>query len=97
LLSTLEFFGLPRHYMEGNGHFPMWGKESAADKLAAQRKKQAAKNAKGKKPLTKAEQKAMKMRRERGLVEGVEEEQKPTHFDISVFLGCFKRLVRCDG
>jgi hypothetical protein len=35
LLSTLEFFGLPKGYMGGAGHFPMWGKESQAEKLAA--------------------------------------------------------------
>ena len=44
LLSTLEYFGLPKRYMEGNGHFPMWGKESKDDKLAQRKRAQAAKN-----------------------------------------------------
>ena len=34
MLSTLEFFGLPKNYMEGAGHFPWWGKEKKDDKLA---------------------------------------------------------------
>jgi hypothetical protein len=42
LLSTLEFFGLPKGYMGGAGHFPMWGKEAKDDKLAAHRKRAAA-------------------------------------------------------
>lgn len=25
IISTLEIFGLPERYMEGNGHFPDWG------------------------------------------------------------------------
>jgi hypothetical protein len=25
LLRTLEFFGLPKNYMAGVGHFPDWG------------------------------------------------------------------------
>ena len=32
MLSTLEFFGLPKNYMEGAGHFPWWGKEKKDDK-----------------------------------------------------------------
>jgi hypothetical protein len=43
LLSTLEFFGLPKGYMEGVGHFPMWGKEKKDDRAAAARKRAAAK------------------------------------------------------
>ena len=33
-LTTLEFFGLPKNYMTGAGHFPMWGKEKKDDKMA---------------------------------------------------------------
>jgi hypothetical protein len=32
LLTTLEFFGLPRGYIEGAGHHPDWGKEKKDDK-----------------------------------------------------------------
>jgi acetyl-CoA carboxylase alpha subunit len=39
MLTTLEFFGLPKKYMEGKGHFPMWGKEKNDDKKTAMRKK----------------------------------------------------------
>ena len=33
LMSTLEIFGLPDRYMEGNGHFPDWGQEKREDKM----------------------------------------------------------------
>lgn len=39
LITTLEFFGLPKGYMNGGGHFPDWGKEKKEDKAAAARKK----------------------------------------------------------
>lgn len=72
MLSTLEFFGLPRGYMEGVGHFPNWEKERKDEKAAA--KKRAAK--KGKNPK----------RNPKGRKGGDKEEDvKPTHFDITVF------------
>lgn len=43
LMSTLEYFGLPKDYMNGAGHFPNWGKEKRDDKAAQQRKRAAAK------------------------------------------------------
>jgi len=46
LLTSLEFFGLPKGYMEAVGHFPMWGKEKKDDKQAAARKRAAAKSQK---------------------------------------------------
>lgn len=49
MLSTLEIFGLPESYMEGNGHFPDWGKEKKDDKLAAARKRALATKMKNKK------------------------------------------------
>jgi len=39
MLTTLEYFGLPKKYMEGKGHFPTWGKEKLDDKKTAMRKK----------------------------------------------------------
>lgn len=47
LLTTLQFFGLPKNYMDGNGHFPDWGKEKKEDKAAAARKKKAQQKAGG--------------------------------------------------
>jgi hypothetical protein len=38
MMTTLEFFGLPKKYMDGNGHFPTWGKEKKDDKAAARKK-----------------------------------------------------------
>jgi hypothetical protein len=93
LLSTLEYFGLPKGYMGGAGHFPMWGKEKKDDKMAAARKRAAAKNQKAKK----ANDKMARLKKERGLATKNEEDVKPTHFDITVFLKCFKRFIACNG
>lgn len=80
LMSTLEFFGLPKGYMNGAGHFPMWGKEKKDDKLGAARKRAAAKNKK------KAPNAAVaKLKAARGLDKKTDEDLKPTHFDITVF------------
>lgn len=79
--------------MAGAGHFPMWGKEKKDDKMAAARKRAAAKNQKGKK----VNEKVAKLRKDRGLGAKNEEEVKPTHFDITVFQKCFKRFVACNG
>lgn len=43
MISTLEIFGLPEKYMDGNGHFPDWGKEKKDDKVAAAKKRALAK------------------------------------------------------
>jgi hypothetical protein len=48
LLQTLEIFGLPQGYMEGNGHFPDWGKDNN-DRLAAAKKRALASKQKAKK------------------------------------------------
>ena len=95
LLSTLEFFGLPKGYMNGVGHFPMWGMERKDDRAAAARKRAAAKKQGGKQNKTNAA--IARIRRERGLDNRVQEEVKPTHFDIAVFLKCFKRFIACNG
>jgi len=82
--------------MNGAGHFPMWGKESKDEK--AQRKRAAAKNAKAKKvPATGAAAKLKALQKQRGLGKENEVAAKPTHFDITVFQKCFKRLVACNG
>lgn len=38
LLTTLRFFGLPKNYLDGEGHFPNWEKERLAAKEAAKKK-----------------------------------------------------------
>ncbi len=48
-MSTLEIFGLPVKYMEGNGHFIDWGKEKKDDKMAAAKKRALASKMKNKK------------------------------------------------
>jgi hypothetical protein len=44
----LEIFGLPQNYMEGNGHFPDWGKDTN-DRMAAAKKRALAQKQKPKK------------------------------------------------
>lgn len=59
LMNTLEIFGLPDKYMEGNGHFPDWGLEKKDDRLAAAKKRALASKMKNKKTnaaLTKIKQ-----------------------------------------
>jgi hypothetical protein len=43
MITTLEIFGLPEKYMDGNGHFADWGKEKKDDKMAAAKKRALAK------------------------------------------------------
>ena len=38
-MTTLEIFGLPERYIDGNGHFPDWGLEKKDDRLAAARRR----------------------------------------------------------
>ena len=46
LMNTLEFFGLPRGYMEGAGHHPNRGKENSNDKAAKAKLRAKARNQK---------------------------------------------------
>ena len=85
-LSCLEIFDLPPRYMEGNGHFPDWGKEkdqkAGANLLRGMQKKKQNKSKQLKKKfknLKKADEK--------------EEKVKPTHFDLEPFLKAFKDFV----
>lgn len=80
IITTLEMFGLPERYMEGNGHFPDWGQEKQNDRLAAAKKRALASKNKNKKvnaALT-------RLKQQRGL-DKKEEDVKPTHFDLSPF------------
>jgi hypothetical protein len=91
-LHTLEYFGLPRKYMEGYGHFPNWEKERAERNAKKGTKK-------GKKPqLSKAQQKRIAaIQAERGEKRKVDDDARPTHFDIEVFRKVFKRFIACNG
>lgn len=62
LLQTLEIFGLPQRYMEGNGHFPDWGQVNN-DRLAAAKKRALASKQKQKKTNAMI----ARMKKERGL------------------------------
>jgi hypothetical protein len=93
LMTTLEYFGLPKDYMNGAGHFPTWGKEKKDDKAAQARKRAAAKNQK----KGKANDRVAKLKKARGMETKNEDDVKPTHFDISVFLKSFKRFIACNG
>ena len=95
MLTTLEFFGLPRGYMEGTGHFPTWGLEKKDDKLAIARKRAQAKNQK--KTNKGTANKILEMKKARGLNVKEEIEIKPTYFDISIFQKCLKKFVACNG
>lgn len=93
MLTTLEIFGLPEKYIEGFGHFPNWGKEKKDDKQAAAKKRAIAAKMKNKKTSGALE----RMRKERGLDNKKEEDQRPTHFDLQPFQQAFKRFVDCNG
>ena len=93
MISTLEIFGLPENYMEGNGHFPDWGKEKKDDKLAAARQKQIASKMKQKK----TNQALVNLRKAKGFDKKNQEEQKPTHFDLAPFFKAYKKFLLCNG
>lgn len=90
LLSTLEFFGLPKGYMDGAGHFPDWGKQQQdkKKKLAANKQKQKVQESK----IVRQMKKQMKENKE-----GKKDNVKPTHFDLEVFQKCFNKFVGCSG
>jgi len=58
----------------------MWGKAKKEDKLAAARKRAAAKSMKGAK---KPDPRIAKLKKEKGLGKKNEDDVKPTHFDIT--------------
>ena len=91
LLSVLEFFGLPEGYMNGNGHFPDFGKKDKGN----ERKMQIFK---GKKKPQKKSAALEKLKKERGIIDPRDQEEKrPTHFDLQPFSDAFKKFLRCEG
>ena len=87
-MHTLRFFGLPARYLEGEGHFPDWGKKRLDEK------KRGPKTKKEKKKTNKA---LSLYKRKLGRDKKDDSDVKPTHFDITVFFKSFKRFVVCDG
>ena len=43
MLNTLEFFGLPKSYIDGNGHFPNWDKQKEDNKAKGKKGKKSTK------------------------------------------------------
>jgi len=78
--------------MDGNGHFPDWGKDNN-DRLAAAKKRALASKQKQKKTSAAL----ARMKKERGLDTKEETDKKPTHFDLGPFLRAFKRFLQCNG
>jgi hypothetical protein len=77
--------------MDGHGHFPDFEKQRAEAKAKKGAKK-------GKKPvLSKAQQKKLEeLNRKRG-IKKVDEDARPTHFDIEVFKKVYRRFIACNG
>ena len=92
-MTTLEIFGLPERYIDGNGHFPDWGQEKKDDRLAAARRRALANKQKTKKTNAALS----KLKRERGLDVKQDTDQKPTHFDLAPFLKALKKFLGCNG
>lgn len=87
-MYTLRFFGLPRAYLEGEGHFADWAKKRLEEK------KRGPKTKKEKKKAGKA---VSLYKKKLGREKKEDSDVKPTYFDITVFLKSFKRFVVCDG
>lgn len=85
LMKTLELFGLPEDYINGNGHWATWTRESAEGKDK--------KKGKGKKDVKKKQNiQILKMF-------GKQKEQvlRPTHFDLAPFQKALKKFLNCNA
>jgi hypothetical protein len=78
--------------MDGNGHFPDWGKDNT-DRLAAAKKRALASKQKQKKTNVAL----ARMKKERGLDQKEETDKKPTHFDLGPLLKALRRFLACNG
>lgn len=87
-MHTLRYFGLPRGYLDGEGHFSDWSKKRLDEKK---------RGPKTKKDKKKQSTQLMMLKIKRGKDKKDDSDVKPTHFDIAVFLKSFKRFVVCDG
>jgi len=89
LISTLNLFGLPEKYMEGEGHFADLGKKSEEEKAKA-KKRSIAKKIKEKK-----ESQRKKFADRRGKkADGLE---KPTYFDLKPLFTALKLFLTATG
>lgn len=93
LMTTLEIFGLPDKYLEGNGHHPDWSADKKDDRLAAARRRALANKQKTKKTNAALS----RIKKERGLDQKQDTDQKPTHFDLGPFLKALKKFLFCNG
>ena len=90
MFRTLEFFGLPKGYIKGDGHHPTW---------MQRRMEERAKKRKGKKKETAAER-ALRIKvakRQAAQGKGDERDQRPEHFDLELFRQALKRFCQCSG
>ena len=81
-MYTLRFFGLPRGYLEGEGHFADWAKKRLEEK------KRGPKTKKEKKKAGKA---VSLYKKKLGREKKEDSDVKPTYFDITVFLTDMQR------
>lgn len=86
LLETLEFFGLPKDYMLGAGHWKDWKKKREEEKRAAQLRK----------PTKKIVRKVGKKKKEEDKKEE-DEFKPPPYFDLAPFKAAFDKFVSVDA
>jgi hypothetical protein len=84
LFTTLEIFGLPSDYINGNGHHAMWAKEKGGDD----------KKKKGKKKKAQPKGAAAKLAKSMG-VKTSEVEVRPTFFDLLPFQRALRKFLTC--
>ncbi len=80
LMDTLEYFGLPKGYMKGGGHWTTW-KKKVLEKRKMERKRR--------KPTAQRQRRGNKRRR----AKEKEEEQPPEYFDLEPFQLAFKKFI----
>ncbi|EAR95092.1 hypothetical protein TTHERM_00641200 (macronuclear) [Tetrahymena thermophila SB210] len=80
LIETLEFFGLPQHYMNGAGHWKDWVQKKMEEKRIAQLKR----------PQKKVTKRPKRQKEE----DKKEDEFKPpSYFDLTPFQSAFKKFL----
>jgi len=82
LMETLEFFGLPERYMQGNKHWTTWAKR-IHDKRKMERKRM--------RPQVDSKKRG---KRRRNKKKEMEEMIPPKYFDLQPFEKAFKRFIK---